>query len=247
MSRRFLALMFVVAAGSQALATTADFNSLAAGTHYSAGALFSSGGLDFDVVYSGGTVDVSTATGLVNPSFTGNYLNLSSDDYLNVNLPTRASQVGFDFILNDPGVALDVNGTLGNYSQIPTTVNGVTIAESLGSKTAPWGSIHASGTLTSFVIIGNQFAVDNVNVTPLAGVAGDYNRNNAVDAGDFVVWRKSIGSVSGFRSWRTNFGAGTAGSGDSVGISAGNVPEPSTLASVLLGLLFLAATPGRRG
>lgn len=246
MFRSLVAVVFILTAWTSAFAVSADFNSLPAGTHYSAGALFSNGGLDFDVVYGVGTVDVASATGLANPSFAGNYLNLSSSEYLNVNLPTRASQIGFDFIMNNPAVALDVNGALVNYAQIPTTVNGVTIAQTLGAKSASWGSIVASGNITTFLVIGSQLEVDNVSVTPLPGVAGDYNRNNTVDAGDYGVWRKAIGTASAYRTWRANFGRVGVGSGDSGGISAGNVPEPSTLASVLLGLLFLAAAPERR-
>ena len=81
-----------------------------------------------------------------------------------------------------------------------------------------------------------------------AGVPGDYNNNGVVDAADYVVWRKNLGTnfqltneVSGvtpgtvtqedYNAWRTRFG-NTSGAGSSVSVSA--VPEPSTLTSILI-------------
>jgi hypothetical protein len=71
--------------------------------------------------------------------------------------------------------------------------------------------------------------------TPLPG---DYNRNGIVDAADYVVWRKGLGTtftVADYNVWRLNFGQ-TFGSG--AGLDTNNaIPEPATL-----GLLMLAAT-----
>ena len=42
------------------------------------------------------------------------------------------------------------------------------------------------------------------------GPTGDYNGNGAVDAADYVLWRKSPGdfggSPTGYNTWRSNFG-----------------------------------------
>lgn len=88
--------------------------------------------------------------------------------------------------------------------------------------------------------VGETFA----DVTPFttAGVPGDYNQNNVVDAGDYIVWRDAVvasatsipnrsGSLSGtvgtadFDFWKTRFGA-TSGSGSVSGSAV--VPEPAT-------------------
>ena len=76
---------------------------------------------------------------------------------------------------------------------------------------------------------------------------GDYNNNGAVDAADYVIWRKNVGlnatlpndavggviGASHYSQWKSNFGAfRTMGGGPPVGTA---VPEPSTL------LLLLAA------
>jgi len=56
-----------------------------------------------------------------------------------------------------------------------------------------------------------------------------------VDAADYVVWRKGLGTIftqSDFDIWRTHFGQ-TAGSGSGGGANAA-VPEPSTLVVLVL-------------
>jgi hypothetical protein len=59
---------------------------------------------------------------------------------------------------------------------------------------------------------------------------GDYNRNNVVDAADYVVWRKGLGTTynqNDFTVWRAHFGQ-TAGSGLAASAN-GTIPEPATL------------------
>jgi hypothetical protein len=71
-------------------------------------------------------------------------------------------------------------------------------------------------------------------------VSGDYNQDGTVDAADYVVWRKTVGSQEGYNTWRTNFGR-TATSG-SLAIRA--VPEPEAL--VILVSALLTVLPHRR-
>ena len=56
---------------------------------------------------------------------------------------------------------------------------------------------------------------------------GDFNHDGFVDAADYVVWRDSIGSQTGYNAWRANFGASLPGAGTSTTYSS--VPEPSTM------------------
>jgi hypothetical protein len=234
MTQRLLTAILIASICAAAHANTANFNTLSAGTSYAPSSLFSNGGLDFDVLFGLNNVNVAAASGLVNPSFTGNYLNLKSNTGLNVNLPTGSSQIQFDFIQNN-SAALVINGGWLDSSQIPGTINGVTVVHLLGSKTSPWGSITASGNINSFVIVGTELLVDNINATLLAGLSGDYNKNHIVDAGDYDLWRKNLNSRSGYNSWRSNFGA-TGGSGTSLANAA--VPEPSTLTTMYLSLFW---------
>jgi hypothetical protein len=234
MTQRFsIAILFALICAI-AQANTANFNALTAGSSYAAPALFSNGGLDFDVLFSLGNLNVKTASGLVNPSFTGNYLQLTSNTGLNVNLPTGASQIQFDFIKNTPATELVVNGGWLDISQIPGTINGVSVTNSLPTA-SNWGSMTASGNISSFIIIGTDFLVDNLNASLAPGLPGDYNKNHVVDAGDYALWRKGLNSQSAFNSWRSNFGAtgGTGTAADTTGI-----PEPSTLGLLLVCLQF---------
>jgi formylglycine-generating enzyme required for sulfatase activity len=70
------------------------------------------------------------------------------------------------------------------------------------------------------------------------GIPGDYNANNVVDAGDYVLWRKYLGqsftlpndSTPGtepgdYEVWREHFGQ-TPGSGSSAGLQSNAIPEP---------------------
>lgn len=98
----------------------------------------------------------------------------------------------------------------------------------------------------------NNLVLDN----PPTFVAGDYNRNGAVDAADFLLWRVTIGDTvtigSGadgnsdgvvneldYAVWRQHFGAV---SGNGMGAVAA-VPEPS---SMIAGAIFFAGWRSRR-
>ena len=76
-----------------------------------------------------------------------------------------------------------------------------------------------------------QFTVTSAGAD--ATLPGDFNGDNVVNAGDYVVWRKTDGASEGYDAWRVNFGV-TAG-GESA--ANGAVPEPATA----LLLLFAAA------
>jgi hypothetical protein len=76
------------------------------------------------------------------------------------------------------------------------------------------------------------------------GLPGDFNHNGVVDAADYVVWRKGLGTVysqSDYNIWRAHFGE-TAGSGTSATVNA--VPEPAALVLLVTGMLIIWA--GRR-
>jgi hypothetical protein len=85
-----------------------------------------------------------------------------------------------------------------------------------------------------------------------AGVAGDFNDDGTVDAADYVVWRKNLGTTNALPNddqlgtpigpshlslWRANFGESSPGGGSGTAAA----PEPSafvllSLASICIGL-----------
>src|SRR3954468_12922134 len=82
-------------------------------------------------------------------------------------------------------------------------------------------------------------------LTPIF-LPGDFNGNGVVDAADYVVWRKGVGTAytqNDYNIWRAHFGetAGSGAAGYPLGASAAPVspavPEPATLV-----LLIFAAT-----
>ncbi|HEY3391482.1 MAG TPA: lamin tail domain-containing protein, partial [Lacipirellulaceae bacterium] len=76
-------------------------------------------------------------------------------------------------------------------------------------------------------------------VTPT--LPGDYNADGAVDAADYVVWRKNDGSTNGYNTWRTNFGRTAANA-----TSAAAVPEPAALLILISGWTAMSALNPRR-
>jgi hypothetical protein len=56
--------------------------------------------------------------------------------------------------------------------------------------------------------------------------AGDYNGDGNVDAADYVVWRKHVGTPSEYDAWRANFGRF---SGDGTSSDSSAVPESATI------------------
>jgi hypothetical protein len=68
-------------------------------------------------------------------------------------------------------------------------------------------------------------------------IPGDYNQDDVVDAADYVVWRKiDSGNSQGYVDWQENFGEGMGSAGGSAGGSHSQtgVPEPSTVALLMV-------------
>jgi len=107
-----------------------------------------------------------------------------------------------------------------------------------------------------FASAAAMMATPNPNTAPveMAGLPGDYNENNVVDAADYTVWRNNLGSPNAlpndsspgvgpddYDRWKMNFGNTLPGSGS---VTGGTVPEPATLMLLVIGLAWTGR--GRR-
>ena len=95
-----------------------------------------------------------------------------------------------------------------------------------------------------------------LSVTGPASLAGDYNDNGKVDAADYVVWRRGLGTTytqTEYDVWRAHFGQ-TTGNGRAIPSAQplpAAVPEPCSLVLLCLGMIAFVGPdrtnePGRR-
>jgi hypothetical protein len=96
-----------------------------------------------------------------------------------------------------------------------------------------------------------ELAFDSISVTAAEGLPGDYNISGTVDAADYALWRKYIGTThvlpndptggtigaAQYTTWRSHFGQ-PPGSGAGAGVNTA-VPEPATLVLLTVGLLSM--------
>jgi hypothetical protein len=102
---------------------------------------------------------------------------------------------------------------------------------------------NATGAFDEFRL-GSTWA--DVAIAPLAG---DFNSDGRVDAADYVVWRKGLGTTytqDNYNAWRANFGATLEADGSSVGNGTAAVPEPAAWAVVIAGMCFCSLSSARK-
>ena len=158
------------------------------------------------------------------------------------------------YLADSANVLLSTGGTLDlQFSGAADTIrslliNGVT--QVIGS----WGAVgNPNATYHTPLITGT--GVLSVTFGP---VAGDYNNDGKVDAGDYVTWRRSVGATTilnrdpnntgligqaDYNSWRAHFGE-TAGSGAG---AVANVAVPEPASTVMLITATIATCFRRRG
>lgn len=174
-----------------------------------------------------------------------------------------AGDLTFDGTL---AIAIDSNNSdhfdVGGTADLAGTIE-VDVADG-HSPTGPITIITASNLIDGGLTLGgpdaelfnmNVDTTNNVIVLTMAGsvgVPGDYNNNGTVDAGDYTLWRDSLGtntalandSIGGvineahYLQWKQNFGSSGAA-------SATAVPEPTSVWLMIAGLLVSLAA-GRR-
>jgi hypothetical protein len=83
------------------------------------------------------------------------------------------------------------------------------------------------------------FRVARIGESP----SGDYNHDGNVDAADYIVWRKALGTTytqDDYNVWRANFGRAVASTSARARAESSenfdDAPEPSSVLLLLLGL-----------
>jgi hypothetical protein len=143
--------------------------------------------------------------------------------------------------------------TLSGTGTLSSLVQGTQTTETLALPVNSTFVLQPDATTTVNLTLTGQLVATSTFATPLPG---DYNQNGVVDAADYVVWRKTLGSAQSlpnddtpgvgpddYTRWRQNFGRLIEqGSGsNSVGQ---NVPEPCSFG--LAGAALVAGCVCRR-
>jgi T5SS/PEP-CTERM-associated repeat protein len=115
-------------------------------------------------------------------------------------------------------------------------VNGFVPSAGQSFDILDWGSL--AGTFTSLALpplaglawnTDQLYSTGVIRVVADAGLPGDFNNDGAVNAADYIPWRKGIGVAStpaNYNLWHTNFGRTAAGGSLA---NAPSVPEPRSV------------------
>jgi fibronectin-binding autotransporter adhesin len=160
-------------------------------------------------------------------------------------------QINKAYLANGADVRM-ANGTVFNLNFSGTDIIDSLYINGLSQAIGTWGAIGSGAAHQSAIFSGSGL----LQVTNFyAPNSGDFNSDGRVDAADYVVWRKNLGSndplpnsnglttpigQAHYVLWRATFGDVVSGAG--FGAEAG-VPEAS---SVVLGLIGLCAFSVRR-
>jgi hypothetical protein len=132
---------------------------------------------------------------------------------------------GRDEGVSDGATLVDLAGFMAEY--------GATNAINLdgGGSTQMAANYYSDGATAKLVNVPSETERSvGVNFGVFALPNGDYNLNGTIDAGDYAVWRKSIGGTLGYNAWRQRYGA-AGGSGSEISENLA-VPEPSGIALI---------------
>ena len=104
----------------------------------------------------------------------------------------------------------------------------------------PQYTITMNGNQASFSMVagGDDYYITVTDAPAVEVITGDFNNDGAVNAADYVVWRKGFGTVYSqihYDAWRAG-GQTAAGSS----LVVGSVPEPPTLAMLLAAMLIVS-------
>jgi hypothetical protein len=207
---------------------------------------FAAGRLSVDsfvgnLVNGGGTIAPGASPGLT--AVQGDFTQVDGGR-LEIELGGRAPATEFDRLTVTGGAtlagALDVSliggfvPAAGDSFEVLRADGGIFNAFSTTSLPALPGDLHWDLVYSNFAVL-LQVAT--------AALAGDFNEDGAVDAADYVVWRKNGLAPEQYDVWRTNFGR-TAGGGS---LTMPAVPESGALGMIIGAFFTVLPCRRRRG
>jgi autotransporter-associated beta strand protein len=244
--------------GTGALAKTGAAKQVLTGTNSLGAVNISAGSLLFNGLNSTGVVTVgATATlggtgelsGAVTVNSGGHVAPGASIESLYVGSLSLLSGSQLDFELGAAGLAdrIDVGGalTLSNGTVLNlSNVGGMSIGT---YSLIGYGSLVGSITDLGAPVGGpSQFkyalADTGSEITLKVSMFGDFNDDGSVDAMDYNIWRKGMGTSyteADYDVWRAHFGETAAGLAAAAAQSSGAVPEPGSIALLATGILTL--------
>jgi hypothetical protein len=168
-------------------------------------------------------------------------------------------------VRGDEHDAIVASGHLGFGGTLQVTlINAFTPAISDSFDLFDWASFSGSFSTFNLPALGAGLMWDTTQLYTdgalSIALAGDFNFDGAVDAADYVAWRKGMSpnpnSQSDFNLWYAQFGEtigpGSGGStfphpdSDAIDAELGNVPEPSNLATIVVCVILLIGRCRRR-
>jgi T5SS/PEP-CTERM-associated repeat protein len=197
-----------------------------------------------------GTLDGVAFTGTFSPGLSTASVNLGSAEYdgaLEIEIGGLLADIDYDQINHNIGSGVaQLGGTL-NVSLLnsfmPQSGDAFDILTAVGGVSGTFASMvlpALSGNLFWNIIYGSN-SIELAVAT--ASLPGDFDANGVVDAADYAVWRKGLGSIytqDNYDVWRANFGQ-TSGAGSSLASAKSQLAVPEPAASTCL-LMALAVT-----
>jgi hypothetical protein len=191
-------------------------------------------------------------------------------------LQSNAAQLWIDLGGTTPGSGYDQLNSTGSITLnpasqlvvsmtegfVPAAGNQFTIATTTGSRSGTFGTVWLPTNIPNYELTWKPVAYTPISimleVLSVTSLLGDYNANGIVDAGDYIVWRKTFGQTGNglaadgdgsgtidpgdLNVWRSHFGQSGAGAGVSSGAA---VPEANTI-TLMIAMVFGSRVPVTR-
>jgi autotransporter-associated beta strand protein len=182
--------------------------------------------------------NVSGAGGLVKSGVGTLSLNGTNSYAGDTTVQAGRLRINSRFLADTADVLLSTGGTLElQFSGSPDVISSLLI-NGVVQSAGTWGAVGSGAQHTTALILGSGWLLATAG-----SLAGDFNGDGMVDAADYAVWRKGLGTIytqDDYDDWRANFGQ-SAGSGAVQNDPApAAVPEPAgcvlTMLAALLGI-----------